>query len=54
MGFVGAWSLHPSQVAIAKAVFSPAVEEVRFAVGDPAEQIRAILGQARGARSYTR
>ena len=23
-------------------------------VGDPAEQIRAILGQARGARSYTR
>ena len=30
-GCVGAWSLHPSQIAIAKKVFSPDVEEVRFA-----------------------
>jgi malyl-CoA/(S)-citramalyl-CoA lyase len=31
LGCVGAWSLHPSQIAIAKKVFSPPVEEVRFA-----------------------
>jgi malyl-CoA/(S)-citramalyl-CoA lyase len=31
MGCVGAWSLHPSQVEIAKRVFSPDAEEVRFA-----------------------
>lgn len=31
MGCVGAWSLHPSQIEIAKKVFSPAAEEVRFA-----------------------
>ncbi len=31
-GCVGAWSLHPSQIEIAKRVFSPAVEEVRFAL----------------------
>lgn len=31
MGCLGAWSLHPDQIAIAKRVFSPAVEEVRFA-----------------------
>jgi malyl-CoA/(S)-citramalyl-CoA lyase len=31
MGCVGAWSLHPSQIAIAKRVFSPAPEEVAFA-----------------------
>ena len=30
-GCVGAWSLHPSQIEIAKRVFSPAVEEVKFA-----------------------
>lgn len=30
-GCVGAWSLHPKQIDIAKRVFSPAVEEVRFA-----------------------
>ncbi|MEI6987112.1 MAG: CoA ester lyase [Rhodospirillaceae bacterium] len=30
-GCVGAWSLHPSQIAIAKKVFSPDVNEVRFA-----------------------
>ena len=31
LGCVGAWSLHPSQIAIAKKVFSPPVEEVLFA-----------------------
>jgi len=31
MGCVGAWSLHPAQIAIAKKVFSPEPEEVRFA-----------------------
>lgn len=31
MGCVGAWSLHPSQIEIAKRVFSPEVDEVLFA-----------------------
>lgn len=31
MGCVGAWSLHPKQIAIAKQVFSPDVDEVLFA-----------------------
>ncbi|MFN3351273.1 HpcH/HpaI aldolase/citrate lyase family protein [Pseudorhodoplanes sp.] len=31
MGCAGAWSLHPSQVAIAKRVFSPDPDEVAFA-----------------------
>lgn len=31
-GCLGAWSLHPSQIDIAKRVFSPEVDEVRFAV----------------------
>jgi malyl-CoA/(S)-citramalyl-CoA lyase len=31
LGCVGAWSLHPKQIDIAKAVFSPAVDEVLFA-----------------------
>ena len=31
MGCVGAWSLHPSQIAIAKRVFSPDPGEVSFA-----------------------
>jgi len=30
-GCVGAWTLHPNQIEIAKRVFSPEVEEVRFA-----------------------
>jgi len=30
-GCVGAWSLHPGQIAIAKRVYSPAPEEVAFA-----------------------
>ena len=31
LGCAGAWSLHPSQIGIAKRVFSPDAEEVRFA-----------------------
>ena len=31
MGCVGAWSLHPAQIEIAKRVFSPPPEEVKFA-----------------------
>src|SRR5437870_1589832 len=31
LGCVGAWSLHPKQIAIAKKVFSPDPEEVAFA-----------------------
>jgi malyl-CoA/(S)-citramalyl-CoA lyase len=31
MGCVGAWSLHPAQIAVAKKVFSPEPEEVAFA-----------------------
>jgi malyl-CoA/(S)-citramalyl-CoA lyase len=31
MGCVGAWSLHPAQLEIAKRIFSPDPEEVRFA-----------------------
>src|SRR5512145_1163095 len=31
LGCVGAWSLHPSQVEIARRVFSPPVDEVRWA-----------------------
>jgi malyl-CoA/(S)-citramalyl-CoA lyase len=31
MGCVGAWSLHPGQIEVAKRVFSPSVDEVAFA-----------------------
>ena len=31
MGCVGAWSLHPSQIPIAKRVFSPPPDEVAWA-----------------------
>ncbi|WP_395645109.1 HpcH/HpaI aldolase/citrate lyase family protein [Terricaulis sp.] len=31
MGCVGAWTLHPSQIAIAKKVFTPDVEDVKLA-----------------------
>jgi malyl-CoA/(S)-citramalyl-CoA lyase len=31
MGCSGAWTLHPSQIEIAKRVFSPDVKEVLFA-----------------------
>lgn len=32
MGCVGAWTLHPSQIAIAKKVFTPEVDEVKLAL----------------------
>jgi malyl-CoA/(S)-citramalyl-CoA lyase len=32
LGCVGAWSLHPKQIDIAKKVFSPDVEETKFAI----------------------
>jgi len=32
LGCVGAWSLHPVQIEIAKRVFSPAVDEVKWAI----------------------
>jgi malyl-CoA/(S)-citramalyl-CoA lyase len=32
MGCVGAWTLHPSQIAIARGVFTPQVEEVKQAL----------------------
>ncbi len=32
MGCVGTWSLHPNQIDIAKRVFSPEVDEVKFAL----------------------
>ncbi len=32
MGCAGAWTLHPGQIAIAKKVFNPDVDEVRFAL----------------------
>ena len=32
MGCSGAWSLAPNQIAIAKRVFSPDADEVKFAV----------------------
>jgi malyl-CoA/(S)-citramalyl-CoA lyase len=31
MGCTGAWTLHPSQIAIARRVFSPDAKEVQFA-----------------------
>src|SRR3712207_9500827 len=31
MGCVGAWSLHPAQIDVAKKVFSPDPDEVKFA-----------------------
>ena len=32
LGCVGAWSLHPVQIEIAKRVFSPSVEDMRWAL----------------------
>lgn len=32
MGCAGAWSLHPKQIDIAKSVFSPDIDEVKFAI----------------------
>src|SRR5947207_3746703 len=44
MGCVGAWSLHPSQIAIAKRVFSPDPAEVAFA-----KRILDAMGDGTGA-----
>jgi malyl-CoA/(S)-citramalyl-CoA lyase len=44
MGCVGAWSLHPRQIEIAKRVFSPAVDEVRLA-----QRILAAMPDGSGA-----
>jgi malyl-CoA/(S)-citramalyl-CoA lyase len=44
MGCVGAWTLHPSQVAIAKRVFSPEPAEVAFA-----QKILAAMPDGSGA-----
>jgi len=44
MGCVGAWSLHPVQIDIAKKVFSPPVEEVMWA-----KKVIAAMGDGSGA-----
>jgi malyl-CoA/(S)-citramalyl-CoA lyase len=44
LGCVGAWSLHPKQVAIANRVFSPSVEDVRHA-----RRVVAAMGDGTGA-----
>jgi malyl-CoA/(S)-citramalyl-CoA lyase len=44
LGCVGAWSLHPVQVPIAKKVFSPAPAEVRWA-----RKVIAAMGDGSGA-----
>jgi malyl-CoA/(S)-citramalyl-CoA lyase len=44
LGCVGAWSLHPVQIDIAKRVFSPAPEEVAWA-----RQVIAAMGDGTGA-----
>lgn len=43
LGCVGAWSLHPSQIAIAKRVFSPPPDEVAFA-----RKIIEVMGDGSG------
>ena len=44
LGCVGAWSLHPAQIAIARKVFSPPVVEVRWA-----QKVIAAMGDGTGA-----
>jgi malyl-CoA/(S)-citramalyl-CoA lyase len=44
MGCVGAWSLHPAQIAIARRVFSPPVDEVLWA-----KKVMAAMGDGTGA-----
>ena len=44
LGCVGAWSLHPKQIAIAKKVFSPSVEDVTHA-----RRVVAAMGDGTGA-----
>ncbi|MGN6781678.1 MAG: HpcH/HpaI aldolase/citrate lyase family protein [Marmoricola sp.] len=44
LGCVGAWSLHPAQIAIANKVFSPSVEDVAHA-----KRVIAAMGDGTGA-----
>ena len=44
MGCVGAWSIHPSQISIARRVFSPPTEEVLFA-----KRVVEAMGDGSGA-----
>jgi len=44
MGCVGAWSLHPAQIDIAKKVFSPPIDEVLWA-----KKVIAAMGDGTGA-----
>ena len=44
LGCVGAWSLHPKQIAIANRVFSPSVEDVTHA-----RRVIAAMGDGTGA-----
>ena len=44
LGCVGAWSLHPVQIAIAKKVFSPSVADVAHA-----RRVKAAMGDGTGA-----
>ncbi|GAB3436546.1 HpcH/HpaI aldolase/citrate lyase family protein [Actinophytocola sediminis] len=44
LGCVGAWSLHPAQIAIAKKVFSPSPDEVAWA-----RRVIAAMGDGTGA-----
>ena len=44
LGCVGAWSLHPVQIEIAKRVFTPAVDEVKWA-----RKVIAAMGDGTGA-----
>ena len=58
MGCVGAWSLHPSQVEIAKRVFSPDPEEVAFAkrivdvIGETGAGVAMLDGKMQDDASY--
>jgi malyl-CoA/(S)-citramalyl-CoA lyase len=47
LGCVGAWSLHPVQIEIAKRVFSPPVEEVKKAL-----EIISLMGDGTGTVMY--
>jgi len=44
LGCVGAWSLHPKQIAIANRVFSPSVDDIRHA-----RRVVAAMGDGTGA-----
>src|SRR5690242_17429745 len=44
LGCVGAWSLHPKQIAIANKVFSPSVDDIRHA-----RRVVAAMGDGTGA-----